>query len=232
VRLFCFPYAGGGASAFRAWPTHLGVGIEVCAVQLPGRETRIREAPFDRLSALTPVLAEGLLPHLRPPFAFFGHSMGALIAFEVARWLRANGAPQPGALLVAGHAAPHLESPRPKLHRLPDAEFISELRRYRGTPEVVLQSRELLDIFLPTLRADFALFETYRHEQGAPLSYTISAFGGRFDGEVGVYELEAWREHTSAAFRVRYFPGDHFFVHTAQAELLRAVSEELAPLGA
>ncbi len=227
LRLFCLPYAGGGASVFRLWADLLPPGVELCSVQLPGRETRIRERPFDRLSDLTPAVAQVLLPHLGQPYALFGHSMGALIAFEVARFLRDLGARLPLVLFASGHAAPHLPSRHPRIHHLPQAEFLRELRRYKGTPEAILASDEALGLFLPVLRADFALFETYEYHPEPPLELPISALGGLTDDEVRPPELEAWVEQTSAGFRERLFEGGHFFVNSARAEVMRAVGEDL-----
>src|SRR5437763_15337105 len=156
VRLFCFPYAGGGDSVFRAWQKGLSEAIEVCPVQLPGRGARISEPPFTELSPLVRAAAQALAPHLDKPFAFFGHSMGALICFELARHLRKDGGPQPVHLFVSGRCGP--QTPRePFAGDLPDSEFQEMLRRYNGTPEEVLENRELMELLLPAVRADFAL---------------------------------------------------------------------------
>jgi medium-chain acyl-[acyl-carrier-protein] hydrolase len=227
LRLFCFPYAGGGASIFRNWPDALEPGVEVLAVQLPGRETRIREACYTLMSTLMPVLRQALLPYFGAPFAFFGHSVGALIAFELARQLRRQGDPAPVQLFVSGHRAPHLADRDPPIHQLPDAQFLEELRRLKGTPKQVLENLELLDLLLPALRADFALYENHAYSPEAPLDCPISAFGGRQDQEVSREELEAWRDQTTRSFMLEMFEGDHFFLQSTQRALLQALSVAL-----
>ncbi|HEX6290701.1 MAG TPA: thioesterase domain-containing protein [Herpetosiphonaceae bacterium] len=227
LRLFCFPYAGGGASVFRAWVDEMIPQIEVCPVQLPGRETRLAEAPLTRVPAVVEALAPVLLPRLDLPFAFFGHSLGALIAFDLARYLRRFYQQSPAHLFVAGCAAPQISDLRPELYNLPEPEFVAELRRLKGTPEDVLQQPELLQMLLPGLRADFELGSTYRYAPEEPLACPISAFGGLADPEISRDELDAWREQTQAKFVLRMLPGDHFFLLGARAQLLQVIAQEL-----
>ncbi|WP_310598895.1 alpha/beta fold hydrolase [Desulfobulbus sp.] len=226
-RLFCFPYAGGGASIFRQWQEHLPVGVQVCGVQLPGRENRITEAPHTDLRLLVEQMFAGLLPFLNKPFAFFGHSLGAKLAFELARLLRKKHQPQPRHLFVAGSRAPHLREPRP-LHQLPEHVFIEELRRYEATPEVLLANKELMAFYLPLLRADFTVDETYVYAEEAPLPCPLTVYGGLADKEVAQEELEAWQRHSTGIFCCRMFAGNHFFIKSAQdlvlVELLRDIS--------
>jgi medium-chain acyl-[acyl-carrier-protein] hydrolase len=228
VRVFCLPYAGGGATVFRSWNRELPPEIEAWPVQLPGRESRLTEAPFVRLPALIQALVSGLLPHLTMPFALFGHSMGALLAFELARELRARRAPPPERLLVSAHRAPHLPSPRLPIHGLPEEQFEQTIRDLRGTPDGVWDNLELRALVVPLLRADLELCETYAHQPESPLECPISAFGGRDDTDVTLRELEAWRDHTRAEFSLRVLPGSHFYLHSARATLLRYVVEDLA----
>jgi medium-chain acyl-[acyl-carrier-protein] hydrolase len=225
VRLFCFPHAGGGASTFRGWPEELE-GVDVCPVQLPGREGRLLEPAFTDLRLLASTLATVLAPHLRVPFALFGHSMGAMIAFELARRLRREGV-VPLHLFAAGHGAPDAPDTSPPVHALPQTEFLERLRAYAGTPEAVFQSQELLQHLLPALRADFALFETYRYQPEAPLPVPITVFGGRQDASVAPERLQAWERHTSGPFRLVMLPGDHFFPSTARPQLLAAIRASL-----
>jgi medium-chain acyl-[acyl-carrier-protein] hydrolase len=227
IRLFCFPYAGGGASIFRHWANGLPEFVEVCPVQLPGRETRFREAAFTRLGPLIEALAGELGPYLDPPFAFFGHSMGALLAFELARRLRRDGRPQPVGLFVSGCGAPQIRTQESPIHALPVADFRERLRGLNGTPAAVLDNDELMDLLLPTLRGDFALCETYTYTPAPPLSCPISAWGGLGDDTVGRQELDAWRAQTTGSFRLRMLRGDHFFLQSAQPLLLRALAAEL-----
>jgi len=228
VRLFCLPYAGGGASTFRRWQEALPQTVEVCPVQIPGRETRFREPPFTRLADLAEALGDGLSDYLDLPFALFGHSMGALVAFELARQLRRECHQEPLHLFVSGCAAPHLprEDHQP-IHDLPEPAFRREIARLNGTPAAVLENDELMQMMLPILRADFAVCETYTYAEGPPLTCPISAFGGLQDEAVDREELNAWRAQTTGPFRLRLVPGDHFFLHTAQPLLLPLLAREL-----
>jgi medium-chain acyl-[acyl-carrier-protein] hydrolase len=229
-RLFCIPYAGGAASAYRSWAGLLPADVEVCPVQLPGRGSRFREAPFRKAADLVPALAEGILPFLDLPFAVFGHSMGALVAFELTRELRRRGERAPLLLALSGHQAPLRPDPEPPFSHLPDAEFLQEVqRRYDGIPPEVLAEEELLQLLLPVLRADIQVLETYAYRKEAPLDCPISCFGGEDDRHVSLADLEAWSDETRGLVHVRTFPGGHFFVDTARDEVLRALSRDLAP---
>jgi medium-chain acyl-[acyl-carrier-protein] hydrolase len=227
LRLFCFPYAGGGVSIFRAWSDGLPGEIEVCAVQFPGRGTRLMEPPFTRLPPLVQALAEALFPLLDKPFAFFGHSLGALVSFELARRLRRQYALEPVRLFISADRAPQIPNRDPPTHSLPEEEFLVELRRLKGTSKELLEDDEVMEILLPVLRADFAVYETYRYSSEPPLNCPISALGGLQDHRVSRGDLEAWRDQTSVSFSLRMFPGDHFFVNTTQRTLLQALSQEL-----
>lgn len=228
LRLFCFHYAGGGASLFRLYPTHVPAEIEIWPVQLPGREQRRLEQPFSALPALIDALQQALLPYFDGPYAFFGHSMGALVSFELARALRRRGhRPGPLHLGVSGHRAPQIPNHKTPTYNLPEPQFLEALRHLNGTPEEVLRHDELMQLLLPVLRADFAVCETYSYRPEAPLACPISAFGGRNDVDVPTTSLEAWREQTQNTFRCRFFAGDHFFLHKEQQALLTALSQDL-----
>jgi medium-chain acyl-[acyl-carrier-protein] hydrolase len=224
-RLFCFPYAGAGASIFRAWPDGLPTDVEVCPVQFPGRGTRLMERPFTRLSPLVEALAQALVPLLDVPFAFFGHSLGSLVSFELARRLRRDYGVQPVRLCVSAGRAPQIPRRGSLVHALPEKEFLAELRRLNGTPCELLEHKELMAIMLPLLRADFAMYETYVYSDEPPLNCPISAFGGLHDHRVNDRDLEAWRSQTDSSFSLRILDGDHFFLN--QPPLLRALSHEL-----
>lgn len=227
LRLFCFPYAGGGTSLYHAWLPALPPGVELCRVHLPGRENRLTEPAFERLPPLIERLARALPAHCDVPVAFFGHSMGALVAFELARELRRQGAAGPVHLFLSGHRAPQIPDPDPPIHHLPDAQFLSELQRLDGTPEEVLRDAELMQLAMPTLRADFAACETYSYAADEPLDCPISAFGGAWDPRLPEEQLAGWREQTSERFCLRMLPGSHFFLHTARPLLLSALYEDL-----
>jgi surfactin synthase thioesterase subunit len=230
LRLFCFPYAGAGSAAFRTWPDELPAEIEVCVVQLPGRESRLREAPFTRLEPLVRQLADALAPHLHRPFSFLGYSLGTLIGFELARLLRRRKAPFPVHLLVAARAAPQIPLGGKAMHQLPDDLLVAEVcRRYDGIPQVILQEAELLKLFLAIVRADLAVMETYTYPDDEPLDCPISAFGGLDDPTVSRADLEAWREQTRGPFTLRLLPGNHFFLNTAREQFLEGVVRELRP---
>jgi medium-chain acyl-[acyl-carrier-protein] hydrolase len=228
LRLFCFPYAGGGASLFRLWPNILPAEIDVCPIHLPGREGRMQEPAFTRLTPLVQALAQALHPYMDIPFAFFGYSMGALISFELTRHLRRNHGPSPCHLFVAAHRAPQLPQEHPDLHQLPEAAFLDALDRLGGTPASISQHAELMKIILPMVRADFALCETYVYSAEAPLNCSITAFGGEQDTHVSLASLSAWREQTTGQFTLNILPGNHFFLQSQQALLLQAISQELA----
>lgn len=228
MRLFCFPYAGGGASVFRSLVEQSPTDIEVCPVQLPGREGRFTETPFATLDPLMAVLYQELLPYLEEPYAFFGHSMGALLSFELVRLIvQRKQVPVPAHLFVSGHRAPHLSDTKPPLHQLPEPQLIEELRKLNGTPEGVLNQPELLQLLLPLLRADFALCETYTYRPGLLLPCPISALGGLQDEGVPRESLLAWREHTEGSFRAHFFPGDHFYLHREQPRVLATLLADM-----
>jgi medium-chain acyl-[acyl-carrier-protein] hydrolase len=229
LRLFCFPYSGAGATIFTRWSERLPYGIELCAIQLPGRENRLSEPLHTRIRPVVEQITEVLESYLDKPFAFFGHSLGSLIGFEVLRRLHDEYGATPQHFFAAGHGAPQLPRTRSPIHHLPDAEFTEELRRYNGTPEAVLANRELRQLLYPILRADFAIYETYEYIPGRPLACPITVYGGYAD-EIAEEQLWAWAEQTTGEFSVEMFPGDHFFLNTAQNQLLQRLTQRLRTL--
>jgi medium-chain acyl-[acyl-carrier-protein] hydrolase len=227
LRLFCFPFAGGGAQSFRAWPEALPSAVEACPVQLPGRESRMKEPPFSDVSPMVDALAAAIRPSLDKPFALFGHSMGAIIAFELARRLRRDYKLLPECLIVSARVAPQLHIPRPPINNLPPTEFLEALKAMKGTPKEVLENAELMEVITPLLRADLAVHEEYTYLEDTPLECPILAFGGLQDTEASRQALDAWREQTKANFTLRMLPGEHFFIVTAQTLFLRTLSQEL-----
>ncbi len=231
LRLFCFPYAGAGAAAFRDWDRGLPAELEVAAVRLPGRESRFLEEPYQALEPLIAALCDEVMArHRDVPFAFFGHSLGALVAYELTCALHERGAPLPAHLFASGRVAPHLKDPDGDVHRMSDAQLVVELRERGQTPEEILENEELLEMLLPAVRADFAVAELYQPRHQPPLPLPLTAFGGAEDPDVPEYAVRAWAEHTRAAFSSRMFPGGHFFLDEQRAPLLRAIAEQLAPL--
>ena len=212
---------------FRTWSNALPADVEVCPVQLPGRSTRLMERPFTELSSLVQVLAQALSSLLDKPFAIFGHSLGALVGFELARQLRRQYGVNPARLFVSAGCAPQIPRRGSPINSLPAKEFLTDVRRLNGIPREVLEHEELMEFVLPLLRADFALYETYVYSAEPPLNCPISAFGGSQDGKVSRNDLEAWRDQTTASFSLRMFPGDHFFLNTTQPLLLQMISQEL-----
>jgi surfactin synthase thioesterase subunit len=227
MRLFCFPFAGGGASIYRNWAEQLPDSIHVCPVQLPGRENRLSEPPYSQVLPLVKILSEQLSPLMDLPFAFFGYSMGALIAYELTCELRRSNRTLPTRLLVAAHRAPQLPMRREAIYHLDDEGFKQGLRHLEGTPEEVLANDELMDIMLPRLRADFTLYETYTYQNEPLLDLPFSIFGGTQDKDIPQDDLDAWKELSSSEVNLRMIEGNHFFINTAEAELLRAITEDL-----
>lgn len=181
ARLFCFPYAGAGASVFRDWPSRFHGNVEVVGIQLPGRESRFSEPRYNRLVDLLPALCQVVADMADKPFYFFGHSMGALVAFELARGLRERGLPQPFHLVVSAMRAPQLPRRNKIHHRMSDADLLQAIGAYNGTPREVLEHPELMQLMLPLMRDDFAILETYAYVQGEPLGCPLTALGGRDD---------------------------------------------------
>ena len=227
LRLFCIPHAGAGASIFRKWPHQLPRHVEVCGIQLPGREARFEEPPHTELFGLVEALAKAVGPYTNVPFALFGHSMGALIAFALAHELRRSHLPQPVQLMVSGRRAPQLPNNDPPIHDLPEEQFLRRISELNGTGGGVLQNEELMELLSPVLRADFKVCETYNSEPVEPLNCPISAFGGLQDTEVNQNEMAAWRQQTRRGFVLKMFSGDHFYLHADPLSFLKALSLQL-----
>ncbi|MEM9163675.1 MAG: alpha/beta fold hydrolase [Cyanobacteria bacterium P01_F01_bin.4] len=215
LRLFCFAYAGGSAWVFRSWAEQLPVTLEVCAIELPGRGKRLSEPALTDIATLVRDLGPQLLPYLDRPFACFGHSLGALIAFELCQWLRRAVQLTPTHFWASAACAPHLLADRVPIHDLSEADFIAALRRYNGTPTSVLNNAELMALMLPTLRADFTLLETYQYQPRAPLTCPIMGLWGQQDPIVIQAEVDAWQVHTHQ-FSIEAIAGDHFFIQQPQ----------------
>ena len=231
LRVFCFPYAGLGPSVFRSWVGEFPGNVEVCLMQPPGREGRWAEPPFVSVDQLATAASDALQPHLTLPYVFFGHSLGALVSFEVARTLRRQGAPMPQHLFVSAHRAPQMPNPHPEMRGLGDADFVDQIcRHYGGIPQAVLDNPDLMELMLPCLRADLTAFETYAYHSEDPLVCPISAFGGRADKRVSEEEVRGWRDQTRETFSVQMFDGGHFFLQSHRDELVAAIRREIGGL--
>jgi medium-chain acyl-[acyl-carrier-protein] hydrolase len=228
LRLFCFPYAGGADYIFSGWRKMLPETIEVCPVRLPGRAQRMQEEPFTNLPALVRAASSSLSSHLDKPFALFGHSMGALVCFELARQLRRDYGVRPAHLFVSACRSPQTATDDSPGHDLSMDDLMAMLRSPDGLPDGAAEDDELIDMLLPCLRADIAICRTYVYSPEPPLDCPITAFGGLQDNKISRDSLEGWREHTARSFHLRVLPGDHYFLHTSQLLLLRSITLDLS----
>ncbi|WP_331254396.1 thioesterase II family protein [Streptomyces halstedii] len=229
VRLFCLPHAGGSAAVYREWRDLAPDPVQVHPLEIPGRGGRWGEPPVTDLVFLAGLLADALAEYLDRPYALFGHSMGGLLAFELARTLRGRGLPRPEHLFVSGAQAPELPRTRRPIHAAPEADVIDELRRLGGTPAGILDDAGLMELFLPTLRADYAMLETYHYRDRPPLAVPMTVLGGDADPVVEKERLHLWRRHTDAPSRLVVLPGDHFFLFPEVADVMAAVAAALVP---
>jgi medium-chain acyl-[acyl-carrier-protein] hydrolase len=230
LRLVCFPQAGKGPSMFNLWSKELPNTIEVCAVHLPGRESRINEPTVNVMSELVERLVCGLREALQGTFAIYGHSIGALIAFEFVRELRRRGQPPPIHLFVSGLRAPQCV-PLSPTYQLNDQELVASItRRYGKLTQAILADSDVLSLFLRVVRADLMLMDTYHYVEEPPLAVPLAAYGGNRDATVDFSMIEAWRMHGSLSFRAQMFDGDHFFPDTTRAEVIRTIIRDLGPI--
>jgi medium-chain acyl-[acyl-carrier-protein] hydrolase len=230
LRLFCFHYAGGSAQVFYDWPRSLPPSVEMGAIQLPGRGHRLGEPHIRRLAPLSRIVAQELLPYLDKPFVFFGHSLGALLCFETARSLRRENMRQPAHLFVSAAGAPHRQNMEESLSVLPKSALVKKLHEFDGAPAEALQNDELLDLMLPTIRADFELCETYEYHPESLLECPMTIYGGLEDHEVEAGRLAAWSEMTVGTSEIRMFPGGHFYLNNSRAVFMRQFAGDLQRL--
>lgn len=226
VRLFCLPHAGGGAASFHPFSRMLPDWIEMMAVQLPGRETRLAEPPHQRMAPLVDALLHGVRDSLTRPYAMFGHSMGALIAFELARALRRQDLPMPQTIIVSGRRAPTVPNTDPPLHVLPDDKFVEALvRRYDAIPRLIRDEPELMALFVPVMKADFATFETHVHRDEPPLPCAVGIYGGRDDPQT--LQMSGWADLFAGPVRTRVFDGGHFYLADQRNAVVAALAEDV-----
>jgi len=226
ARLFCFPHAGAGASTYRGWQQAFPSSLDVRPLQPPGREDRLREPPFEQMEPLVEECANAISSHLEIPFAFFGHSLGGMVAFELARYLRRKSMQQPAFLFLSGVRPPDVPSKEPPIYDLPDAELILELRELAGTPQEVLDNEMMMSLVLPTVRADFRLAQTHQCAVEPPLDCPLCVCGGHTDVPRG--DLEKWAKQTRGPFTVHVFEGGHFYLHSKLTEIHKVVFQNIA----
>ena len=227
LRLFCFPYAGGSAEIYRHWQKRFPKEIDICLVHLPGRGKRMLEHSFTRVSALVNAIADRMGPEIRVPYALYGHSMGALISFELSWELIRRYSAGPQHLFVSGRSAPQWPNTRPNTFHLPNDEFLVELRRLNGTPPDVLENPDLVKLFLGVLRADFEMVQTYAYQRRGPLDCPITVYSGLHDGDVSREACQAWCEQTTSRCRIRMFSGDHFFIRDPKSEFVNVFRNDV-----
>lgn len=227
IRLICFPYAGGGPYIFRKWSAWLPAHVGLYAVNLPGRGSRLQHAPVSQIQSIVNAVVKDLHSLCNMPIAFFGHSMGALVAFETARALRRQGHAGPSLLIASGRRSPQTADQRERIHDLPDEVFLDKLKELGGTPKEVLQSKELMALLMPTLRADFSVLDNYQYEPGTPLDCPITVVSGAQDERACGKMMSGWSMQTSHMMSLYELQGGHFFIHTAEAELGKIITRDL-----
>lgn len=228
--LYAFPHAGGGAAVFKDWQEGLPPEIAVRPVQYPGREARFGEPLHHSVRELVDALEPAIVPELSRPFAFFGHSLGGFVAYELVRRLQARGGPLPVHLFLSAARAPHTALPSRPLYSMDEPELLLELRKMGGTPERVLAEPELMRLFLPLLRADFTMSDCYLRPDDDPLlAPPLSVFRGATDDRVNADKVAAWQERAAGAYQLRTIPGGHFFIQGERRVVLDAIATDLAP---
>lgn len=225
ITLFCIPFAGGGASSYNQWIKRMQDIFNVCPIQLPGREDRIAEQPYKDMRVMLNDLERAVKNVVRGPYAFWGHSMGGKIDYELEKRMEECGYTAK-CIFVSSSKVPHIPEPDPIYH-LPNAEFKERLARFEGTPQELLHDQKLLDFFLPMLRADFMLDETYYSNSVKRLQCPIVAFGGDTDGEVSMEEMEEWKMYTENYFEIQIFCGGHFYIREHEDDVIQAVMKQL-----
>ena len=227
ARFLCLPYAGGTAAAYRQWSELASrLNVLLSAIELPGHGRRVGERPEINISQV----AQALGAVLDRPYILFGHSLGARLGFEICRYLRDSGHPQPLRLIVSGTPGPRLRRIGVGDSLLPDSEFIARVRGMGGTPAAILADQELAELFIPTLRSDFAWGDAYKYQSAPLLTCPISAFAGTADPEAPPDQVATWRDETTGSFRLHVVEGDHFFLHSGAATVFGHICADLPGL--
>ena len=227
LNLFCFPYAGGNAAAFKSWINYLPKMVNLFAIELPGHGTRLSETPIDSFKAIIDDITKAALPLLSLPYVVFGHSMGAIFAFEFIRHLRKKDIPIPVHMFLSAQEGARFKHNNPK-YLLPDHEFIEYLRKKSGTADKILASKELMDCLLPMLRLDHKFSETYHldYQEEPPLNCPITVFSG-LDDDIKEDALKTWSFETQRKFDIEYFPGGHFFIRQQEEAVITVILKKI-----
>lgn len=229
LNLFCFPFAGGGCAVFKYWQDSF-CRTNIYALQLPGRERRIREKPISDISKIVDQISDALQEKKNEPFGIFGHSMGALIGFETIRLLKKKDFPAPLVFFPSAFRAPHIANPNKPIHFLPRMQFIEELKTYGATPQALIDDEETMDLLLPMIRADFSIHERYTYYQDQPLACPIMVHGGKDDCKVSSNDLKEWKLYTASSFSYTEHEGGHFFLMENRNSLLNSINIQLAKI--
>lgn len=226
AQLFCIPYAGGGASVFRSWKKYLSPKIAAYAIQLPGRETRFSEPPDRDLKTVALAIADAITRTPNLPFAIFGHSLGAAIAYEVTAQLEAQNR-KPLQLFISGRQSPDRKSLRKPIAHLPDEEFIEQLKAYNTTPREIFENSEIVELLLPMLKADFSMAENYQHQINSKLQTPIIALGSKGDIWLSPESIANWANKTHGSFSSHWFEGGHLYLNQEAEALVRYIQQIL-----
>jgi medium-chain acyl-[acyl-carrier-protein] hydrolase len=229
IKLFCLPYAGGSAMIYHRWKRSLHGTIQLCPIELTGRGKRFTEPYYDSLLAAVEDVYELVKPELnRGPYAFFGHSMGSLLAYELARKIETLPHPKPLHLFLSGGNPPHLKNNEKIYHTMPEEEFKVEILKMGGTPREVFEHKELLEIFIPLLRADYKIIETYEFQPDHPVfDYGITGFYGKADEEATGDKMREWQQYTKTQFWLHEYEGGHFFIHDYMDEIIQIINNTM-----
>lgn len=230
ITLFMLPYAGGSASVYLNWRKFMPSEVEISPLELPGRGRRYKEPLIDSAPAMVPDLIQSMKESgLSTPYAIFGHSMGSLLALETACELAKQGEPLPAALFLSGRNSPDVKV-KQTYHHLPEPELLQEVIKMGGTPPELIENRELIELFLPIIRSDFKLVETYHYEQEMPLDCPFFILNGKKDAFIDSYDIENWSRFTLKPYSVKWFEGGHFYIHEQTRELCQYICQQLLSL--
>ncbi|MFT6835423.1 MAG: medium-chain acyl-[acyl-carrier-protein] hydrolase [Francisellaceae bacterium] len=228
LRLICFPYAGGSATIYMSWVKYLPKNVELVIVQPPGRGARMFEQAFSTMASLTAELLKVFPKYTNKPYILFGHSLGSRIAFELMNQLQTSSLPLPQIFIASGSRAPHIASTKKTIHHLPDDAFIAELKHLNGTPQAVIENKELMALFLPLLRADFEIADNYCFADKAVFNCPIYVLSGKDDVDITQFHLESWGDFFNSTANMHMISGNHFFIESHKVSVLQKVNDIIA----